>query len=263
MAASVKILFAETIGTNPPTPFTKGGSYGVSSDSVDFNLIGQNPAQADALSVLCRDNAPFASAGLGFTTNFLAATAYQESRFAEFTDIQGCSPTLTTSTITDGYPVQACDNGYGIMQLTQGIPGGLTYNLNRYTGTPTQTMIWNWVANINAGENVMLSKLQWALMYSSQNYQWSKHPAYVGCTFLPMTPDQLQMETWQAYNGGSFYIVDTSNYPLSCGWTPNISLCIEQDNTCGGAFPAGEQCYADCAKYEAQTTPGSSSGWCK
>ena len=69
--------------------------------------------------------------------NFLAAAAYQESRFAEFTDIQGCSPTLTTSTITDGYPAQAYDNGYGIMQLTQGIPGGLTYNLGNYTDTPT------------------------------------------------------------------------------------------------------------------------------
>ena len=128
-----------------------------SRDSVNFKLIGQNPAQADALSVLCRDNAPFVSVGLGFTTNFLAAAAYQESRFAQFTSIQQCSPSPLIP-LTDGYPVQACDNGYGIMQLTQGVPGGLNYHLNRYTGTPTQTMIWNWVANINNGENVMLEK---------------------------------------------------------------------------------------------------------
>ena len=238
MAASVKILFAETIGTNPPTPFTKGGSYGVSSDSVDFNLIGQNPAQADALSVLCRDNAPFVSAGLGFTTNFLAAVAYQENRFAQFTSIQQCSPSPLIP-LTDGYPVQACDNGYGIMQLTQGIPGGLIYNLNRYTGTPTQTMIWNWVANINAGENVMLNKFSQETAYEKRmvNQQGADYP----------TPEQQEMNVWQRYNGGLYWVwslcATQVNGVCTAGWERNDAFCNNpnkpayQDLTCQDAFP--------------------------
>ena len=189
--------------------------------------------------------------------NFLAAAAYQESKFAQFTSIQQCSPSPLIP-LTNGYPVQACDNGYGIMQLTQGIRGGLNYHLNRYTGTPTQDMIWNWVANINAGENVMLEKLQWALMYSSQNYQWKKNPTYVGCTFLPMTPDQLQMETWQAYNGGSYYVVDTLNYPLSCGWKPNPTLKPTRCSSTSPNEPVVYAPYAECV----QSLSKNNQQWC-
>ena len=80
MAASIKILFAEMSGTNPPAPFTKGGIERTSSDELNFNLIGQNPDQNDALSVLCSDNALFESAGLGFNSNFQAAAALSGKR---------------------------------------------------------------------------------------------------------------------------------------------------------------------------------------
>ncbi len=202
--AEIKIPVTKTTRTNPPTPFfkggdtgiTKGGEYRVSSDSVDFNLIGQNPTQNDALSVLCKDGSPFTSAGLGFTTNFLAATAYKESRFAEFTNIQGCNPTPTTPP-TNGYPVQACDNGYGIMQLTQGIPGGLNYDLGNYTNTPTQNMVWNWVANINAGENVMMNKFTDESTSESIIIMNVIKNCGSIAYYTPPTTDQIQMNVWQ------------------------------------------------------------------
>ena len=242
--ATAMVSITDATSGNPVNP--------LSSDSVKFNLIGHNPIQSDVLSVLCNNNSQFAA--LGFTTNFLAAAAYQESRFAEFTNLRRCGPTVTDLlALTDGYPAQACDNGYGIMQLTNGVPGGLNNNLppKYWTGTPTQDMVWNWESNVNAGTDVMMSKLQWARMYSSQDYQWMRYPKYIGCNFLPMIPDQLQMETWQAYNGGSYYIVDTSNYPLSCGWIPNTAaLLYSYGSKCKSVNP--NYVYADCTKYWSQ-----------
>ncbi|MCL4468300.1 MAG: hypothetical protein M1591_05140 [Deltaproteobacteria bacterium] len=83
------------------------------------------------------------------------------------------------------------------MQLTQGIPGGLTYNLGNYTDTPTQDMIWNWVANINAGENVMLNKLNDETTYEDRFTQ--------DTGFYYPTPEQTEMNVWQRYNGGIYY----------------------------------------------------------
>ena len=171
--------------------------------------------------------------------NFLAAAAYQESRFAEFTNIRRCGPTVTDLlALTDGYPVQACDNGYGIMQLTQGVPGGLTYNLGNYTDTPTQDMIWNWVANINAGENVMLDKLKDETTYEDRFTQ--------DTGFYYPTPEQTEMNVWQRYNGGLYWMWNGGQ------WTKNTAWCLNktyQNYTCNGEFPSGGQCYADCVKY--------------
>ena len=149
--------------------------------------------------------------------NFLAAAAYQESRFAQFTDIQQCSPSPLIP-LTDGYPVQACDNGYGIMQLTQGVPGGLTYNLGNYTDTPTQDMIWNWVANINAGENVMLDKLKGETTYEDRFTQ--------DTGFYYPTPEQQEMNVWQRYNGGLYWVWRCAD---SQG---NISLYTDPESPC-------------------------------
>ncbi len=153
------------------------------------------------------------------------------------------------------------------MQLTQGIPGGLTYNLGNYTGTPTQDMIWNWVANINAGENVMLDKLKGETTYEDRFTQ--------DTGFYYPTPEQTEMNVWQRYNGGLYWVWScihkdpVTGECIQYGWERNDAFCNNpnkpayQDLTCQDAFPQGGKCYADCAKYWAQTTPGSSLGWCK
>ena len=202
--------------------------------------------------------------------NFLAAAAYQESRFAEFTNLRRCGPTVKELlALTDGYPAQACDNGYGIMQLTNGVPGGLNNNLppKYWTGTPTQDMVWNWVSNLNAGTWVMINKLNEEIAYEKRMV--NQQNAYY------LTPEQRQMNVWQRYNGGIYLVWSLCaiqvNGVCTAGWERNDPWCNDlipnvkthQNLTCNGAFPQGGKCYADCAKYWAQTTPGSSSGWCK
>ena len=252
--ATAMVSITDATSGNPVNP--------LSSDSVKFNLIGHNPIQSDVLSVLCNNNSQFA--GRGFTTNFLAAAAYQESRFAEFTDIQGCSPTLTTSSITDGYPVQACDNGYGIMQLTNGVPGGLNYNLppKYWTGTPTQDMVWNWVSNVNAGTWVMINKFNEEMTYENKFTQ--------DTGFYYPTIDQMQMNVWQRYNGcaahgaGCYYVWGctyrdpTTGECVQYGWIKNPVLRQNQYIKCtinGVGVP-----YADCVNNIAEQHPND---WCK
>ena len=138
--------------------------------------------------------------GLGFTTNFLTAAAYQESRFAEFTNLRRCGPTVTDLlALTDGYPAQACDNGYGIMQLTQGVPGGLNNHLNSlpvllhrtWSGTGwamwMQERMW-WCLNFNGhvciavritnGRNIPNTLVATFYLWRQTSFRW-KHGRHI------------------------------------------------------------------------------------
>ena len=133
-----------------------------------------------------------------------------------------------------------------IMQLTQGVPGGLNNHLNSYTGTPTQDMIWNWESNLNAGTWVMIKKFNDEKTYEDKFTQ--------DTGFYYPTPEQQEMNVWQRYNGcltkgrGCYYVWNSS----LGHWIMNTTLCLEQNNKCSGAFPSGGKCYADCARYWSQ-----------
>jgi hypothetical protein len=196
------------------TLYDKSTDLPISNDDVKYQIVATNPSTQDALNALCFLNQPFA--GAGFTTNFLPAAAYQESglngAFRQFISYDPVSDQCNSRETTacppaTGVPMQAFDNGYGIMQITNGIPGGLTGSACQSPispppiqipiyGTPTQDMIWNWVSNLNAGSSVMRDKYtQAATDYNNWlaegRGQWSV--------------SQLQMETWQMYNGGFYW----------------------------------------------------------
>jgi len=125
------------------------------------------------------------------------------------------SRTTSTCLPATGVPVQSFDNGYGIMQITKGIPGGLTGGACQSplsqptlyiptTNTPTQNMIWNWVANINAGAAVMLDKYKEEIAYENKVFN-DLNRNNLGYLWVSPTTEQRQMNVWQRYNGGLYY----------------------------------------------------------
>lgn len=81
----------------------------------------------------------------------------------------------------DGYPVVAFDGGYGITQLTN--------------PAPTYEQAWNWKENTLAGSKLYQQKQKIAKAYLSQK----------GRTY---SDEQLRLETWSRWNGGSYHIWD-------------------------------------------------------
>jgi len=263
------------------TLYDKSTDLPVSNDDVKYQIIATNPSTQDVLNALCYLNQPFA--GAGFTTNFLPAVAYQESglngRFRQFIRYDPVSDTCnsrTTSTClpATGVPVQSFDNGYGIMQITKGIPGGLTGGACQSplsqptlyiptTNTPTQNMIWNWVANINAGAAVMLDKYKEEIAYENKVFN-DLNRNNLGYLWVSPTTEQRQMNVWQRYNGcltkgrGCYYVwslcATKVNEVCRAGWVKNPALPTRK---CPALNPS--YFYADCVNYWAHNNPQ----WCK
>jgi len=209
------------------------------------------------------------------------------------------SRTTSTCLPATGVPVRSFDNGYGIMQITKGIPGGLTGGACQSplsqptlyiptTNTPTQNMIWNWVANINAGEAVMLDKYKEEIAYENKVFN-DLNRNNLGYLWVSPTTEQRQMNVWQRYNGcpggkGCYYVIrcvdangniqPTTNYKnpclsvpqcdpsdpdynstYSCQWVknPNINELPKQCKKINSTYV-----YADCVKYWSDLNPQ----WC-
>ena len=81
----------------------------------------------------------------------------------------------------DGHPIVAFDKGYGIAQITN--------------PTPTYEQVWSWKENIKAGAKLYQEKQKAAKTYLGQ-----KGRSY--------TAEQLRMETWSRWNGGSYHVWD-------------------------------------------------------
>lgn len=102
--------------------------------------------------------------------------AFQESKFAQF--------------LGNGQPLFGPPNGFGIMQLD--------------TPPPTGFQVWNWPANVQAG----------LILYNQKKADAEGYPGRTKQEFpnaTDFTPDQLQMETWQRYNGGHYWKWDDPN----------------------------------------------------
>jgi len=188
------------------------------------------------------------------------------------------SRTTSTCLPATGVPIQDKYNGYGIMQITKGIPGGLTGGACQSplsqptlyiptTNTPTQNMIWNWVANINAGEAVMVDKFTQEITYETRMV--NQQGAYY------LTPQQREMNVWQLYNGGYYYVWKCATpdgtldgYPCgsklskcnangpnynstySCQWVTNTTLQVKK---CSSVDPTYN--YAQCVEHWANLNP--------
>ena len=181
------------------------------------------------------------------------------------------SRTTSTCLPATGVPIQDKYNGYGIMQITKGISGGLTGGACQSplsqptlyiptTNTPTQNMIWNWVANINAGAAVMLDKYKEEIAYENKVFN-DLNRNNLGYLWVSPTTEQRQMNVWQRYNGGVYWVwscVQRDPITHKCigyDWVRNTAFCSNpyppdyQNKTCNGVFPSGGKCYADCTKY--------------
>ena len=90
----------------------------------------------------------------------------QESHFKHFIE-------------ADGQPVVAFDKGYGLTQMTH--------------PAPTFEQAWNWKANVKGGAALYQQKQASAKTYLTQQ----------GRT---CTSDQLRLETWSRWNGGSYHV---------------------------------------------------------
>ena len=95
----------------------------------------------------------------------------QESKFKHFID-------------ADSMPIVAFDGGYGLTQMT--------------TPAPSYEQIWNWKENIKGGTALYKIKQKAAKTYLSQSKR-------------TYTEDQLKLETWSRWNGGSYHVWDEKN----------------------------------------------------
>ncbi len=100
----------------------------------------------------------------------LQVTAYRESRFRQFDG--------------DRLPLFGSPNGFGIMQLDN--------------PPATARQIWDWKANVDAGISLFEQKGRDAETYPSRVRR--QHP-----DATDFTVEQLRLETYQRYNGGSYW----------------------------------------------------------
>jgi hypothetical protein len=92
----------------------------------------------------------------------------QESKFKNFIDF-------------DSEPIVAFDNGYGMTQMTN--------------PAPSYEQIWNWKENLKGGTNLYKSKQKEAKGWLSTQKR-------------TYTSEQLRLETWARWNGGSYHVWD-------------------------------------------------------
>ena len=85
--------------------------------------------------------------------------------------------------VADGQPVVAFDKGYGLTQMTH--------------PAPTFEQAWNWRENVRAG----------VALYQQKQALAKAHLSQQGRTY---TVEQLRLETWTRWNGGSYYVWDTT-----------------------------------------------------
>jgi type VI secretion system secreted protein VgrG len=115
----------------------------------------------------------------------------------------------------DNMPIVAFDGGYGLTQMT--------------APAPTYEQVWNWKENIKGGTALYKTKQKDAKTYLSQNKR-------------TYTDDQLKLETWSRWNGGSYHVWDDKgnawvrNNDIVCdpvtgniGW--DMSLADNKDKT--------------------------------
>ncbi|UXW32291.1 hypothetical protein [Xanthomonas oryzae] len=107
----------------------------------------------------------------------------QESKFKNFIDF-------------DDEPIVAFDNGYGMTQLT--------------SPAPTYTQAWSWKENINGGSKLYQNKQKEA-------------KGYLGAQNRTYTNDQLKLETWSRWNGGSYHVWDEK----SNSWVRNGDIACD------------------------------------
>ena len=105
-------------------------------------------------------------------------------------------------------------------------------------------MIWNWVANINAGKNVMLEKLKYELTYEKRMVNQQ------GADYL--SAEQRQMNVWQYYNGGYYWVWRAGQ------WITNPTL---QPTRCGSTNPNAQAVYAPYAQC-VQSLSQNNQQWC-
>ncbi|MFT4247479.1 MAG: hypothetical protein QM581_05480 [Pseudomonas sp.] len=81
----------------------------------------------------------------------------------------------------DGEPVLSFDGGYGLTQMTN--------------PEPTYEQAWNWKENVKGGSSLYQEKQKSAKSYLGKD----------GRTY---TDEQLKLETWSRWNGGSYHVWD-------------------------------------------------------
>ena len=112
--------------------------------------------------------------------------------------------------VADGQPVVAFDRGYGLTQMTH--------------PAPTFEQAWNWKENVKAGVGLYQQKQALAKAHLSQQ----------GRTY---TSEQLRLETWTRWNGGSYYVWDVAGK----AWTRNENLlCDAETGNIGWDMTAAE-----------------------
>ena len=99
----------------------------------------------------------------------------------------------------DSLPVVAFDGGYGMTQMTN--------------PAPTYEQIWSWKKNIEAGTSLYKTKQKLAKQYLGQ-----KNRAY--------SEEQLKLETWSRWNGGSYH---TWNEKAK-SWERNPTMLCDSKN---------------------------------
>lgn len=109
----------------------------------------------------------------------------QESHFKNFID-------------ADGEPLVAFDGGYGLTQMTN--------------PAPTYTQVWNWKENIKGG----------CTLYQSKQKEAKTHLSQKSRTY---TTEQLKLETWSRWNGGSYHKWDDATK----AWVRNDDLLCDSE----------------------------------
>ena len=98
----------------------------------------------------------------------------------------------------DGQPVVAFDKGYGLTQMTH--------------PAPTFEQTWNWRENVKAG----------VALYQQKQALAKAHLSQQGRTY---TVEQLRLETWTRWNGGSYYVWDATGK----AWKRNENLLCDTE----------------------------------
>jgi hypothetical protein len=100
--------------------------------------------------------------------------------------------------VADGQPVVAFDKGYGLTQMTN--------------PAPSFEQVWNWKENVKAGVGLYQQKQALAKAHLSQQ----------GRTY---TSEQLRLETWTRWNGGSYFVWDSAGKT----WIRNDNLLCDTE----------------------------------
>jgi hypothetical protein len=171
------------------TTKAEGKVYNTNPDTLKnlFVIKGKNPTVAIVLAEFSKH------LYTEYTTDNYAAVAWDESRFNQFSMADSDNFIAHPHSTTPTYPLKGPPSGFGLMQIDP---------------PPADSIVWNWVANVQEGQDQFNKNIDAAKNYQNRDYFKENYDTPPdSLKNVPTSPDTIQnqvfLQAYAYYNSGS------------------------------------------------------------